>query len=123
MKQINLWLLVLISAIALSSCRSSRLDSGLHSDYFLLTPQETKALIEKSGFTVKNVQLTIYQNRPVWFVEAEEDNLMMEIYGFGFFIPQDYSRLIIPSTEDIILYKGEVLHIRNNNGLYLERED
>ena len=123
MKKINFWLLVLISTIAISSCKSSRLDSGLRSDYFLLTPLETKEFVEKSGFTVKKVQLTIYENRPMWFVEAEEDNILMEIYGFSFFVPQDCTRLIIPSTDDIIMYHGEVLHIRDNHGLYLERED
>lgn len=123
MKKLNFWLLVLISAIALSSCKSSRLHSGLQSDYFLLTPLETKEFVEKTGFTVNKVQLTIYENRPMWFIDAKEDNLLMEIYGFNFFVPQDYPRLIIPSTDDIIMYHGEVLHVRDNHGLYLELED
>lgn len=125
MKAITLWLLVLISAIALPSCKSHQPSSSsqLWSEYFLLTPDEVKQHFESTGFKVKNVQLTIYHNRPVWLIDAEEDNFLMEIYGSSYFVPEYETRLTVPTTEDIILYHGRVLYIRDDHGLYLELEE
>ena len=53
MKAITLWLLVLISAIALPSCKSSQPSSSqLWSEYFLLTPDEVKQHFESTGFNL-----------------------------------------------------------------------
>ncbi len=122
MKTINLWVIMLTSIITLASCRSSHLPANLRADYFLLTPQNVKEYLERDGFSVQKIKLMIYQNRPVWLVEAREDNMLMEIYGFRYFVPENNIRLIIPSTDDLILYHGAVLNIKDDDGLYLELE-
>ena len=123
MKQIKFLALMLISIIALASCQSSRYaSSGLRKDSFLLTPAETKDFVEKMGFIARSAQLVIYENRPVWLVEMPEDHMIVEIYGFKYFVPFEEIIITIPSAEDVVLYHGNVINIRKKGALYLEIE-
>lgn len=115
--------LLLISILSLVSCQTPRYASGFNKDLFLLTPIEANDFIRRQGFKSPAAQLVIYENRPVWLIQAVEDNLLVEIYGNRYFIPLDNAILSVPTTDDLILYHGNVLNVRkNNNILWLELE-